>query len=97
MYESSLIPRLRFTCYAAMLGNSFFLVKARLQAYSPSHVIGKASHNYAGTWDGLRHIVREEGVRGLARGMDAAVLRTAMGSTVSVPCYNVSMNACRPR
>ena len=51
-------------------------------------MIGKASHNYKGTFDGLRTIVRSEGLRGLVRGMDASVLRTAMGSTVQLPAYN---------
>lgn len=66
------------------MGNSLFLVKARLQAYSPHHQIGKSSYNYTGTWDGLRSIVRTDGWGGLARGMDAAILRTAMGSSVSM-------------
>ncbi|KAK0527892.1 Mitochondrial oxaloacetate carrier protein [Tilletia horrida] len=72
----------------AMFGNPFFLVKARLQAYSPHFVIGKAAHNYTGMWDGLSSIVRSEGILGLARGMDASMLRTAMGSTVQLPAYN---------
>lgn len=74
-------------CVGAILGNPLFLVKARIQAYSPHFVIGKASHNYKSTIDGLVKIVQSEGVRGLVRGMDAAVLRTAMGSTVQLPAY----------
>lgn len=76
-----------------MLGNPLFLVKARLQAYSPLHAIGKASsrYNYKGTYDGLRSIVRSDGWGGLVRGIDAAVLRTAMGSTVQLPAYNWSV------
>ncbi|TKY89858.1 hypothetical protein EX895_001155 [Sporisorium graminicola] len=74
-------------CVGAILGNPLFLIKARLQAYSPHVVIGKASHNYKSTVDGLVKIVKSEGLRGLARGMDAAVLRTAMGSTVQLPAY----------
>ncbi|PWN99715.1 mitochondrial carrier [Tilletiopsis washingtonensis] len=72
----------------AVLGNPLFLVKARLQAYSPQHQIGRSSFNYAGTWDGLRSIVRSDGWGGLARGVDAAMLRTAMGSSVQLPAYN---------
>ncbi|KAN0065893.1 Mitochondrial oxaloacetate carrier protein [Thecaphora frezii] len=75
-------------CVGAILGNPLFLVKARMQAYSPLFVIGKASHNYKSTFDGLATIFRAEGARGLVRGMDAAVLRTAMGSTVQLPAYN---------
>ncbi|SPO35786.1 related to OAC1 - similarity to mitochondrial uncoupling proteins (MCF) [Pseudozyma flocculosa] len=75
-------------CVGAILGNPLFLIKARMQAYSPFMVIGKASHNYKSTFDGLATIFRAEGPRGLARGIDAAVLRTAMGSTVQLPAYN---------
>ncbi|KAE8212490.1 hypothetical protein CF327_g3866 [Tilletia walkeri] len=72
----------------AMFGNALFLVKARQQAYSPHHLIGKASHNYSGLWNGLSSIVKNDGWLGLARGMDASMLRTAMGSTVQLPAYN---------
>lgn len=67
----------------AILGNPLFLVKARQQAYSPHFQIGRASYNYKNAVDGLRSIVQNDGFRGLARGMDAAILRTSMGSTVS--------------
>lgn len=72
----------------AILGNPLFLVKARMQAYSPFLKIGKSSYHYSSTFDGLRNIVRTDGLRGLARGMDAAILRTAMGSSVQLPSYN---------
>lgn len=73
----------------AILGNPLFLVKARMQAYSPYFQIGKTSYKYKNTFDGLRSIVKSDGfVRGLSRGMDAAILRTAMGSTVQLPAYN---------
>jgi solute carrier family 25 protein 34/35 len=72
----------------AIFGNPLFLVKARQQAYSPFYKIGKAQYNYKNVFDGLRTIVRHDGLRGLARGMDAAILRTAMGSTVQLPAYN---------
>jgi solute carrier family 25 protein 34/35 len=73
----------------AILGNPLFLVKARMQAYSPHFQIGKTSYSYKNTFDGLRSIVKKDGfVRGLSRGMDAAILRTSMGSTVQLPAYN---------
>jgi hypothetical protein len=85
LVPSPLIPSLlgSLSRSTAVLGNPLFLVKARLQAYSPQHQIGRSSFNYAGTWDGLRSIVRSDGWGGLARGVDAAMLRTAMGSSVS--------------
>lgn len=74
----------------AILGNPFFLVKARLQAYSPQLDPTQARHRYTGTLNGLSTIIKTEGLRGLTRGWDAAVLRTAMGSTVQLPAYNLA-------
>ncbi|KPV76372.1 uncharacterized protein RHOBADRAFT_25431 [Rhodotorula graminis WP1] len=73
----------------AILGNPLFLVKARMQAFSPFNPVG-AQHNYPSALHGLRAIVAKEGPRGLARGVDAAMLRTAMGSSVQLPSYNLA-------
>lgn len=75
---------------SAVLGNPFFLVKARLQAYSPQLDPTQARHRYTSTLNGLSTIIKSEGARGLTRGWDAAVLRTAMGSTVQLPAYNLA-------
>ena len=66
----------------AVLGNPLFLIKARIQAYSPSNPVG-TQHAYRGGLDALASIFRQEGFRGLYRGVDAAMLRTASGSSVS--------------
>ena len=71
----------------ACLGSPFFLVKTRLQSYSPVFPVG-TQHVYKGAIDAFRHIWMEEGVRGLYRGLDAAAMRTAMGSSVQLPVYN---------
>ncbi|KZT43856.1 mitochondrial carrier [Sistotremastrum suecicum HHB10207 ss-3] len=71
----------------ASLGNPFFLVKARMQAYSPVLPVG-AQHYYKNSYDALRTIWKAERFRGLIRGVDAAVLRTSMGSSVQLPSYN---------
>jgi solute carrier family 25 protein 34/35 len=60
-----------------------------MQAYSPSNPVG-AQHNYRNGWHALTSIFRAEGPRGLYRGVDAAMLRTAMGSSVQLPAYNVA-------
>ncbi|GAA5855483.1 hypothetical protein JCM8547_007854 [Rhodosporidiobolus lusitaniae] len=73
----------------AIFGNPLFLVKARMQAYSPFNPVG-AQHNYPTAIHGLRAIVKADGVKGLARGVDAAMLRTAMGSSVQLPAYNLA-------
>jgi len=71
----------------AMAGNPFFLIKARMQAYSPVLPVG-TQHYYKSSFDALRSVWRAEQWRGLIRGMDAAIIRTAMGSSVQLPSYN---------
>ncbi|KAJ3549899.1 hypothetical protein NM688_g5130 [Phlebia brevispora] len=75
----------------AILGNPLFLIKARMQAYSPALPVGH-QHFYKHSWDALSTIWRAEGMRGLVRGVDAAVLRTSMGSSVQLPTYNWTKN-----
>jgi len=75
----------------AAFGNPLFLIKARMQAYSPALPVG-AQHHYKNSFDALRTIWRAEKVRGLVRGLDAAVLRTCMGSSVQLPSYNWTKN-----
>ncbi|KAG9002798.1 Mitochondrial oxaloacetate carrier protein [Tulasnella sp. JGI-2019a] len=70
-----------------MFGNPFFLIKARMQAYSPALPVG-TQHYYKSSLDALQSVWRAEGFRGMLRGMDAAVLRTSMGSSVQLPSYN---------
>ncbi|KAK7058471.1 Mitochondrial oxaloacetate carrier protein [Paramarasmius palmivorus] len=71
----------------ASLGNPMFLIKARMQAYSPALPVG-TQHHYKSSLDALATIFRAEGFRGLVRGIDAAILRTSMGSSVQLPSYN---------
>ncbi|EIM92891.1 oxaloacetate carrier [Stereum hirsutum FP-91666 SS1] len=75
----------------ASLGNPLFLIKARMQAYSPVLPVG-AQHYYKHSWDALSTIYSREGLRGMVRGIDAAILRTAMGSSVQLPTYNWTKN-----
>lgn len=70
----------------AASGNPFYLIKARMQAYSPSLPVG-TQHHYRHGFDALRSVVRVEGLGGLLRGIDAAILRTCMGSSVQLPTY----------
>jgi len=53
-----------------------------LQAYSPALPVG-AQHHYKNSFQALSTIWKAEGVRGMFRGIDAAILRTGMGSSVS--------------
>lgn len=70
----------------AAVGSPFFLVKTRLQSYSPFRPVG-TQHQYRNAWDGMRQIYKGEGVRGLYRGVGAAMIRTGFGSSVQLPTY----------
>lgn len=71
----------------AILGSPFYLIKTRMQSYSPVFQIGAQTH-YTSVWNGLSTIFKLEGIRGLYRGVDAAILRTGAGSSVQLPIYN---------
>jgi len=83
---ASLIAGATSGAVGATLGNPLFLVKARMQAYSPALPVG-AQHQYKNSSHALSVIFRTEGFPGLCRGIDAAILRTAMGSSVQLPSY----------
>ncbi|RKU48041.1 Mitochondrial oxaloacetate carrier protein [Coniochaeta pulveracea] len=70
----------------AMAGSPFFLVKTRLQSYSPFLPVG-TQHNYKGAIDGTKKIWKSEGIKGLYRGVTAAMVRTGFGSSVQLPTY----------
>lgn len=70
----------------AALGSPFFLVKTRLQSYSPFLPVG-TQHKYTNAIDGLRQIYTMEGVKGLYRGVGPAMVRTGFGSSVQLPTY----------
>ncbi|KAF9914726.1 Mitochondrial oxaloacetate carrier protein [Lobosporangium transversale] len=75
---------------SAVLASPLFLVKTRLQSYS-SHEASRVGHQhyYKHTFDGLRHVYKSEGFRGLYRGVDASMMRTGVGSSVQLPLYDV--------
>lgn len=70
----------------AAAGSPFFLVKTRLQSYSPFLPVG-TQHRYRNALDGTSQIYRAEGVGGLYRGVGAAMIRTGFGSSVQLPTY----------
>ena len=70
----------------AAAGSPFFLVKTRLQSYSPFLPVG-TQHQYRNAWNGLSQIYSAEGVKGLYRGVGAAMIRTGFGSSVQLPTY----------
>lgn len=70
----------------AAAGSPFFLVKTRLQSFSPFAPVG-TQHAYKNAADGMRQIFKAEGVTGLYRGVGAAMVRTGFGSSVQLPTY----------
>lgn len=70
----------------AAVGSPFFLVKTRLQSFSPFLPVG-TQHKYRNSIDGLRQIYSGEGIKGLYRGVGAAMIRTGFGSSVQLPTY----------
>ncbi|KAJ5177827.1 uncharacterized protein N7500_000526 [Penicillium coprophilum] len=70
----------------AAAGSPFFLVKTRLQSYSPFLPVG-TQHNYKNSFDGLSKIYKGEGIKGIYRGVGAAMIRTSFGSAVQLPTY----------
>lgn len=70
----------------AAAGSPFFLVKTRLQSFSPFAPVG-TQHKYKGAVDGMSKIYKAEGVSGLYRGVGAAMVRTGFGSSVQLPTY----------
>jgi len=65
-------------------------VKTRLQSYSPSSPSIGAQHAYVnrGAMDALITIYKTQGIHGLFRGMDAAMIRTGIGSAVQLSSYD---------
>jgi solute carrier family 25 protein 34/35 len=70
----------------AAAGSPFFLVKTRLQSFSTFLPVG-TQHHYKNAWDGLSNIYKNEGIRGLYRGVGPAMVRTGFGSSVQLPTY----------
>lgn len=77
----------------AVMASPFFLIKTRMQSYSAAAASGKVHSStgqqtyYRNTADGLRKIYTSEGVKGLFRGVDAAIFRTGAGSAAQLPLY----------
>ncbi|ODV58422.1 Oac1p [Ascoidea rubescens DSM 1968] len=73
----------------AALGSPLYLIKTRMQSYTASSTIqvGQQTH-YNNFYQGLINIYKNEnGIKGLFRGVDAAVFRTGVGSAVQLPSY----------
>jgi solute carrier family 25, member 34/35 len=76
----------------AAFASPFFLIKTRMQSYTKGSLISVGfQHKYVeqGVIHSLKTIFKSEGTRGLWRGADASMLRTGIGSSVQLPCYDI--------
>ncbi|KAJ3038975.1 Mitochondrial oxaloacetate carrier protein [Rhizophlyctis rosea] len=76
----------------AFIGSPVFLIKTRMQSYTATTTAVGHQHSYVtkGTLHALSYIYRHEGIRGLWRGADAAMLRAGAGSAVQLSGYDSS-------
>ncbi|KAI8582446.1 hypothetical protein K450DRAFT_170819 [Umbelopsis ramanniana AG] len=81
----------------ALLGSPLYLVKTRMQSFSPVFATIGHQHHYSSTWSALSSIWKLEGVRGLYRGCDAAMARAGVGSAVQLPTYDYSKRFLKAR
>ncbi|KAG1813359.1 uncharacterized protein BJ212DRAFT_1368041 [Suillus subaureus] len=60
-----------------------------MQAYSPILPVG-TQHYYKSSFDALATVFRTDKFWGLLRDVDAAILQTAMASSVQLPTYKIN-------
>ena len=73
--------------FGAAIGSPFYLVKTRMQSHSTFTAVGH-QHNYRNIFDALWKLSREEKyLKGLYRGIDAAMIRTGVGSCTQLSSY----------
>jgi solute carrier family 25, member 34/35 len=81
--------------FGAVIASPFFLVKIRMQASIAKHITNAPNstavgtqRQYRSTWHAFKSILKDEGLKGLARGAEAAALRVAVGSAAQLPSYD---------
>ncbi|KAI7872439.1 mitochondrial carrier domain-containing protein [Spinellus fusiger] len=71
----------------AVIGSPFYLIKTRQQAYSPVFRDIGYQHEIKSSLSALTGLWRTDGMRGLYRGVTAAMFRAGVGSSVQMPSY----------
>ena len=74
--------------FGAFMGSPLFLIKTRLQSRSKGNTKYGFQHGYTGIVDAFTKITKAEGIKGLYHGVDASMLRTAVGSAVQLSVYD---------
>jgi solute carrier family 25 protein 34/35 len=73
----------------AVLGSPLYLIKTRRQSFSPVFKNIGHQHEMTSAVNALSQIYKNEGIRGLYRGADAAMVRAGVGSAVQMPTYMI--------
>ncbi|OZJ02322.1 hypothetical protein BZG36_04447 [Bifiguratus adelaidae] len=81
----------------AALGSPLYLIKTRMQSYSPVVTMIGHQHKYKSSLSALTGIWKHEGIKGMYRGMDAAMARAAAGSSVQLPTYDATKALLKTR
>eukprot|EP00276_Gloeochaete_wittrockiana_P002777 CAMPEP_0184673118 /NCGR_PEP_ID=MMETSP0308-20130426/86504_1 /TAXON_ID=38269 /ORGANISM="Gloeochaete witrockiana, Strain SAG 46.84" /LENGTH=550 /DNA_ID=CAMNT_0027120573 /DNA_START=366 /DNA_END=2019 /DNA_ORIENTATION=+ len=67
--------------------NPFEIIKTRMQSKASARIATGHQHGYSGVIDGFRALLRDEGVRGLYKGVSTSVLRSAIGTGINLAAY----------
>ncbi|CAG8704400.1 8183_t:CDS:2 [Cetraspora pellucida] len=70
----------------AFVGSPLYLVKTRMQSFSTHMAVGH-QHNYKNTFSALTQIWKLDGIKGLYAGVNAAMIRTGVGSATQLSSY----------
>eukprot|EP01121_Diplochlamys_sp_Union-15-3_P017751 TRINITY_DN6317_c0_g2_i1.p1 TRINITY_DN6317_c0_g2~~TRINITY_DN6317_c0_g2_i1.p1 ORF type:complete len:308 (+),score=35.94 TRINITY_DN6317_c0_g2_i1:41-964(+) len=71
----------------AFVASPLFLIKVRMQTQSKNVAVGY-QHQYSGVIGAFKEIIQKEGIRGLWRGSDGAILRVSVGSAIQLSTYD---------
>jgi len=77
-------------CVGAFVGSPFYLVKTHLQAQASDTVAVGHQHRHNGTFSALSTIYRDQGIKGLWRGVTAAIPRVMIGSSTQLATFSKS-------
>jgi len=84
------VARVGVGVIGAAIGSPFQMIKIRMQSYSSSSATMAVAeqHKYKSLFHGLATVLKEEGVAGWRRAMDACMVKVALASAVQLSVYD---------
>jgi solute carrier family 25, member 34/35 len=76
--------------FGSTVGCPLYMIKTQIQAQSFGTYAVGFQHGHKSTFDALRRIVQESGIRGLWRGWTGILARTAVGSSAQLSTFSMS-------